>query len=136
MKIEKRFFMSGLLFLSAIYACGGASLPQGAQKIGHYEGTFSSAPLSGPCQMDLYRLPDGSGTFEGSFQGMETDVFLTVKGNMTGNHLEGTVFGEDVFGGSTVSGDLSADENEVSGTFSLNAPYSPREPGAPIESRG
>ena len=76
--------------------------------------------------MDLYRLPDGSGTFEGAFQGMETDVFLTLKGKMTGNHLEGTVFGEDVFGGSTVSGDLSADENEVSGTFSLNAPYSPK----------
>ena len=126
MKSEKRLIVLGLLLLMAIYACGGASLPQGTQKIGHYEGTFSSAPLSGSCQMDLYRLPDGSGTFEGAFQGMETDVFLTLKGKMTGNHLEGTVFGEDVFGGSTVSGDLSADENEVSGTFSLNAPYSPK----------
>ncbi len=38
MKIEKPFIMLGLLVLSAIYACGGASLPQGAQKIGHYEG--------------------------------------------------------------------------------------------------
>ena len=126
MKIKKQFIVIGLLFLTAIYACGSASLPQGAQKIGHYEGTFSSVPISGPCQMDLYRLPDGSGTFEGAFQGMETDVFLTLKGKMTGNHLEGTVFGEDVFGGSTVSGDLSADENEVSGTFALNAPYSPK----------
>jgi hypothetical protein len=45
---------------------------------------------------------------------------------MTGNHLEGTVSGEDVFSGSTVSGDLSADENKVSGTFTLNAPYSPK----------
>ena len=34
--------------------------------------------------------------------------------------------GEDVFGGNTVSGKLSADENEVSGTFSLNKPYSPQ----------
>jgi hypothetical protein len=126
MKIEKHFIILGLLLLSAIYACGGASLPQGTQKIGRYEGSFTSAPLSGSCQFDLFRLPDGSGTFEGAFQGMETDVFLTIKGKMTGNHLEGTVFGEDVFGGSTVSGDLSADENEVSGTFSLNAPYSPQ----------
>ena len=126
MKTQKRVIMLGLLFLLAIYGCGGASLPQGAQKIGRYEGTFTSAFLSGSCQMDLYRLPDGSGTFEGAFQGMETDVFLTLKGKMTGNHLEGTVMGEDVFGGSTVSGDLSADENEVSGTFSLNAPYSPQ----------
>jgi len=125
MKIGKHFIQIGLLFLFVIYACGGASVPPGAKKIGHYEGTFNSALLSGSCQMDLYRLPDGSGTFEGAFQGMETDVFLTLKGKMTGNHLEGTVFGEDVFGGSTVSGDLSADENEVSGTFSLNAPYSP-----------
>jgi len=125
-KIKKHLIMLGLLFLFAIYACSGASVPPGARKIGHYEGTFSSAPLSGPCQMDLYRLPDGSGTFEGAFQGMETDVFLTLKGTITGNHLEGTVMGEDVFGGSTVSGDLSADENEVSGTFSLNAPYSPQ----------
>ena len=126
MKTLKQIISLGLLFLVAIYGCAGPSLPQGAQKIGRYEGTFSSALLSGSCQMDLYRLPDGSGTFEGAFQGMETDVFLTLKGKMTGNHLEGTVFGEDVFGGSTVSGDLSADENKVSGTFSLNAPYSPK----------
>jgi hypothetical protein len=126
MNTHRKLIISGLLFLVAIYGCAGPSLPQGAQKIGRYEGTFSSALLSGSCQMDLYRLPDGSGTFEGAFQGMETDVFLTLKGKMTGNHLEGTVFGEDVFGGSTVSGDLSADENEVSGTFALNAPYSPK----------
>ena len=126
MKIEKQFIVLGLVFLLALYACGGASVPPGANKIGHYEGSFTSAPLSGSCQFDLYRLPDGSGTFEGAFQGMETVVFLTLKGKMTGNHLEGTVFGEDVFGGSTVSGDLSADENKVSGTFSLNAPYSPQ----------
>ena len=126
MKSERHFIMLVLMLLTAINACGGASVPQGAQKIGHYEGTFSSVPISGPCQMDLYRLPDGSGTFEGAFQGTEIDVFLTLKGKMTGNHLEGTVVGEDVFGGSTVSGDLSADENEVSGTFSLNAPYNPK----------
>ena len=126
MKTLKQIISLGLLFVLAIYGCAGPSLPQGAQKIGRYEGTFSSALLSGSCQMDLYRLPDGSGTFEGAFQGMETDVFLTLKGKMTGNHLEGTVFGEDVFGGSTVSGDLSAGEYKVSGTFSLNAPYSPK----------
>ena len=124
MKNQKQMISIGLLFVLAIYGCAGPSLPQGAQKIGRYEGTFTSAVLSGSCQMDLYRLPDGSGTFEGAFQGMETDVFLTLKGKMTDNHLEGTVFGEDVFGGSTVSGDLSADENELSGTFSLNAPQS------------
>ncbi|MFZ1955925.1 MAG: hypothetical protein WAU34_10555 [Desulfobacterales bacterium] len=39
--------------------------------------------------------------------------------------IVGLVF-VNVFGGSTVSGDLSADENEVSGNFSLNAPYSPQ----------
>jgi hypothetical protein len=126
MKTLKQIISLGLLFVLAIYGCAGPSLPQGAQKIGRYEGRFSSALLSGSCQMDLYRLPDGSGTFEGAFQGMETDVFLTLKGKMTGNHLEGTVFGEDVFGGSTVTGDLSTDENEVSGTFSLNAPQSPK----------
>jgi hypothetical protein len=64
--------------------------------------------------------------FEDAFQGLEEDVFLTLEGHMTGNHLEGTVMGEDVFGGSTVSGELSADEIEVSGTLSLNAPYSPQ----------
>ena len=126
MKTRRQLIILGLLFILALYGCSGVSLPQGAQKIGRYEGTFTSALLSGSCQMDLYRLPDGSGTFEGAFQGMETDVFLTLKGKMTGNHLEGTVTGEDVFGGSTVSGDLSADENEVSGTFALNAPYSPK----------
>jgi hypothetical protein len=126
MNTHRKLIISGLLFLVAIYGCAGPSLPQGAQKIGRYEGTFSSALLSGSCQFDLYRMPDGSGTFEGAFQGLEEDVFLTLKGNITGNHLEGTVFGEDVFGGSTVSGDLSADENEVSGTFALNAPYSPK----------
>jgi hypothetical protein len=126
MNTHRKLIISGLLFLVAIYGCAGPSLPQGAQKIGRYEGTFSSALLSGSCQFDLYRMPDGSGSFEGAFQGLEEDVFLTLKGNITGNHLEGTVFGEDVFGGSTVSGDLSADENEVSGTFALNAPYSPK----------
>ena len=126
MKTLKQIISLGLLFVLAIYGCAGPSLTQGAQKIGRYEGRFSSALLSGSCQIDLYRLPDGSGTFEGAFQGMETDVFLTLKGKMTGNHLEGTVFGEDVFGGSTVSGDLSADEYKVSGTFSLNAPYNPK----------
>ncbi len=126
MKIQKHFIRIGLLFLLAIYACGGASIPPGAKKIGRYEGSFTSAPLSGSCQFDLYRLPDGNGTFEGAFQGLEEDVFLTLKGTITGNHLEGTVMGEDVFGGSTVSGELSADENEVSGTFSLNAPYNPK----------
>jgi len=126
MKIQKQFIRIGLLFLLAIYACGCASIPPGAKKIGRYEGSFTSAPLSGSCQFDLYRLPDGSGTFEGAFQGLEEDVFLSLKGTITGNHLEGTVMGEDVLGGSTVSGDLSTDENEVSGTFSLNAPYSPK----------
>ncbi|MFZ0242996.1 MAG: hypothetical protein WAL90_15235 [Desulfobacterales bacterium] len=125
MKTRKLMIMLGLLLLAAIYACSGVSTPKGAHKIGRYEGTFSSAPLSGSCRFDLYRLPDGSGMFEGAFQGMETDVFLTLEGDMIGNHLEGTVTGEDVFGGSTVSGDLSPDENEVTGTFSLNAPYSP-----------
>ena len=126
MKIEKRFIILGVLFLSAIYSCSGASIPKGAHKIGRYEGTFTSAMLSGTCQMDLYRLPDGSGMFEGAWQGTEEDVFLTLEGHMSGNHLEGTVMGEDVFGGSTVSGELSPDENELSGTFSLNAPYSPK----------
>jgi hypothetical protein len=126
MKIKKQFIGLVLVCLLAIFACGGASIPQGAHKIGRYEGSFTSAPLSGSCQMDLYRLPDGSGMFEGAWQGTEEDVFLTLEGHMTGNHLEGTVMGEDVFGGSAVSGELSADENVVSGTFSLNAPYSPR----------
>ena len=71
MKIEKQFIVLGLVFLLALYACGGASVPPGANKIGHYEGSFTSAPLSGSCQFDLYRLPDGSGTFEGAFQGLE-----------------------------------------------------------------
>ena len=124
MKTQKRL-ISSLLLLLAICACAGPSVPQGTQKIGHYKGAFSSMPLSGSCQFDLYRLPDGSGTFDGSFQGLEEDVFITLKGTMTGNHLEGTAYGEDVFQGSTVSGDLSADESEVSGTFSLNAPYKP-----------
>ena len=125
MKTQKQL-ISSLLLLLAICACAGSSVPQGAQKIGHYEGAFSSMPLSGSCQFDLYRLPDGSGTFEGAFQGLEEDVFITLKGTMTGNHLEGTAYGEDVFGGSTVSGDLLADESQVSGTFSLNAPYKPK----------
>ncbi len=120
----RRLILLGLFFLVGAYGCG-SSLPPGTQKIGHYEGTFSSVPLSGPCQADLYRLPDGSGTFEGNFQGMEEDVFLTFRGQMTANRLDGTVFGEDVFGGSTITGVLSPDETEVNGTFSLNAPYSP-----------
>ena len=74
MKIGKHFIQIGLLFLFVIYACGGASVPPGAKKIGRYEGSFTSAPLSGSCQFDLYRLPDGSGTFEGAFQGLEEDV--------------------------------------------------------------
>ena len=123
MKIKKQFIVIGLLFLTAIYACGGASLPQGAQKIGRYEGTFTSALLYGPCQVDLYRLPSGNGTFEGYFQGTEEDVFLTIKGQMTGNNLEGTFFGEGVFAGSTISGTLTDDENSMSGTFTLNTAY-------------
>ena len=126
MKIKKQFNVLGWVLLLAVYACGSASIPQGAHKIGRYEGSFTSAPLSGSCQMDLYRLPDGGGMFEGAWQGTEEDVFPTLEGHMTGNHLVGTVMGEDVFGGSTVSGELSADEIEVSGTFSLNAPYSPQ----------
>jgi len=126
MKIIKPFILLGILLLCAITACSGPTVPQGAQKIGHYEGSFTSAFFSGSCQMDLYRLADGSGTFEGSFQGMDTDDFLTLKGTMTGNHLEGTVQGENVFPGSTISGDLSSDENVVRGIFSLKAPDNPK----------
>ena len=124
MNTRRQIIILGLLFVLTLYGCGGASLPQGGQKIGRYEGTFTSALLYGPCQVDLYRLPSGNRTFEGYFQGTEEDVFLTIKGQMTGNNLEGTFFGEGVFAGSTISGTLTDDENSMSGTFSLNTAYS------------
>jgi hypothetical protein len=124
MNTHRQLIVLGLLFVLTIYGCGGASIPQGAQKIGRYEGTFTSAMLSGTCQVDLYRLPNGNGTFEGYFQGTEEDVFLSMKGQMTGNNLEGTFFGEGVFAGSTISGVLTGDENSMSGTFALNTAYS------------
>ena len=124
MNTRRQIIVLGLLFVLTLYGCGGSSLPQGGQKIGRYEGSFTSALLYGPCQVDLYRLPSGNGTFEGSFQGAEEDVFLTIKGQMTGNNLEGTFFGEGVFAGSTISGTLTDDENSMSGTFTLNTAYS------------
>ena len=126
MKKRRHLIAYGLLFVLALYGCGGSSLPQGARKIGRYEGTFTTALFNGICQVDLYRLPDGSGTFEGYFQAINEDYFFSMKGELTGYTLEGTFSGEGLFGGSTISGVLARDKNSMSGTFALDAPDSPK----------
>ena len=77
--------------------------------------------------MDFYRFPGGGATFEGSFQAANEDYFFNMKGQLTGYNLEGTLFGEGLFEGSTISGVLSRDENSLNGVFALNTAYSPKE---------
>ena len=109
-----------LVFFLGLIGCA-SSMPQGAKKIGRYEGTFRGQQIFGVCKIDLYQLPNGNEAFEGKFMPTNKNPKMSVIGKMTGKNLEGTLSGVGLtMDGSTITGVLSDDKSNMNGTFSLN----------------
>jgi hypothetical protein len=116
-----------------LFGCAGSSnLPQGAKSLGVFTGTYSGFEYQGSSRVTLYEMPDGSGGFNGSFsydprQGWllsqnvpdAENAIIGFKGQMQGNTLQGTFFG-NVSG--TISGSLSAERSQMEGQFVITTP--------------
>lgn len=113
----KFFVMLGMGLL--LMNCAGSSyIPAGSQSLGVYEGTHFGVRSRGAVRVHLFQAPDGTKKFEGDFTGemIETDFFF--RGTMTGNALAGEFNG--IAG--TVTGDLSADGSQMTGSYNITMP--------------
>ena len=119
MSIKNLLRTMAFLVLLGLIGCA-SSMPQGAKKIGRYEGTFRGQQIFGVCKIDLYQLLDGSESFEGKFMPTNKNPKMRVIGEKTGKSLEGTLSGVGLLAGSTIKGILSDDKSIINGTFSLN----------------
>ncbi len=113
------FWVSCLLM-----SCAGSKyIPEGSQSLGVFEGSFDGVRYGGTIRIHLFQTPEGDKRFRATVavEPSEPTVprALFVHGKMTANSLEG------VFQGSasgTLSGRLSSDDNQLTGSFNLTAP--------------
>ena len=95
------------------------NVPEGSQSLGVFEGTFGGKLHDGTVRIELFQTPQGGKMFEGNFTGGDVQVTVFVRGTMTANKLEGE-FEAPVDG--TLTGQLSSDGNQLSGSFTMESP--------------
>ena len=121
---NKYLTMIILLCISCLLmSCGGSKfIPKGSQSSGVYEGSFSGDMFSGTVRAQLYQTPEGDNLFEATFDGPVDPTRVTVffvRGKITTNLLKGEVQGQ---GSGTLTGKLSSDGNQLTGSFNVTAP--------------
>ena len=124
--MKKKSFTIIILFwvICLLTSCAGLNfIPEGSQSLGDYEGSFDGDVYGGTIQIQLFQMPEGDKLFKATVDVKDAQPFeakaLFVRGKMTANSLEG-VFQGDASG--TLSGQLSSDDNQLTGSFNLTAP--------------
>ena len=110
--------VSGLL----ISCANLKNVPEGSQSLGVFEGSFEGKLHDGTLRIELFQTPQGGKMFGGNFTGEGVQVTAFVRGKMTANKLEGE-FRAPVNG--TLTGQLSAAGNQLSGSFTMQSPMHP-----------
>ena len=113
------FWVSCLLMSCA----GSKSIPEGSQTLGVYEGSFDGDVYGGTIRIHLFQTSEGDKLFTVTVavvdaQPSEQEA-LFVRGKMTANSLKGEFQGN---ASGTLSGQLSSDGNQLTGSFNLTAP--------------
>ena len=96
-------------------------IPKGSQSLGVYEGSFDGVMYGGTIRIHLFQTPERDKLFEATISGVNNpgdkeNGALFVRGKMTANFLEREFQGN---ASGTLSGQLSSDGNQLSGSFKL-----------------
>jgi len=94
---------------------GGPGVPMGSSLKGEYKGPFNSQFSWGTITVRVYDAPDGSRPVSGEFDPRSGDARGIFKGQMKGSQMEATFL--EARG--TVTGEMSADGQTMSGNFSF-----------------
>ena len=95
------------------------NVPEGSQSLGVFEGSFKGKLNDGTIRIELFKMPQGGKMFAGNLTGGDLQVTAFVRGTMTANKLEGK-FSAPLNG--TLTGQLSAAGNQISGSFTMESP--------------
>lgn len=107
-----------MLVLAAAALAGCAftgGVPEGARALGVYNGTLSGNVYDGPIEIEVFETAAGETLFRGRFFDPVGSGWYYFRGTIDGRAMEGKI--SLVFG--TLSGELTADRREMSGTFRL-----------------
>ena len=104
-------------------SCAGSKfIPEGSQSLSIYEGSFDGVRSGGTIRIHLFQTPEGDKLFRATIvldsfdrRGGESGT-LFVRGKMTANSLKGEFQGDT---SGTLSGQLSSDGNQLTGSFNL-----------------
>ena len=96
-------------------SCVAGLVPQGSQSLGTYRGILRGNVFDGPIQVQVFQAPDGETIFTGQFANTIYDGEYYFRGTMTGRLMEGKIS----LGFGTITGELSEDRTQMSGTFRL-----------------
>jgi len=96
-------------------SCVAGSVPQGSQSLGTYKGILRGNVFDGPLQVQLFQTPEGETIFTGQFVNTIYGGEYYFRGTVTGRLMDGKIS----LGLGTMSGELSEDKTQMSGTFRL-----------------
>lgn len=96
-------------------SCVAGLVPQGSQSLGAYRGILRGNVFDGPIQVQIFQTPDGETIFTGQFVNTLYDGEYYFRGTVAGRIMEGKIS----LGFGTITGELSEDGTQMSGTFRL-----------------
>ncbi len=105
-----------VLAAAALAGCtftGG--IPENARALGVYSGTLSGNVYDGPIEVEVFETAAGESLFRGRFFDPVGSGWYYFRGTIEGRTMEGKIS----LGFGTLSGELTADRREMSGTFRL-----------------
>jgi hypothetical protein len=123
--IKKSLTIIILFWISCLLmSCAGSEfIPEGSQSLGVYEGSFDGDVYGGTIRTHLFQTSEGDKLFTASVAVVDAEPSdqqtLFVRGKMTMNSLKGEFQG---YASGTLSGQLSSDGNQLTGSFNLTAP--------------
>jgi hypothetical protein len=123
--IKKSLTITILFWISSLLmSCAGSEfIPEGSQPLGVYEGSFDGDVYGGNIRIHLFQTSEGDKLFTATVAIVDAQPSeqgtLFVRGKMTANSLKGEFQGN---ASGTLSGQLSSDGNQLTGSFNLTAP--------------
>jgi hypothetical protein len=98
-----------------LMGCVAGTVPHGSHSVGTYQGILRGNVFDSPIQVQVFQTPDGQTLFTGQFVNTVYGGEYYFRGTVTGRLLEGKIS----LGFGTITGELSEDRTQMSGTFSL-----------------
>lgn len=100
--------------------CAGPGIPEGSVLKAKYQGHFQSEFSSGTITVMVYDAPDGSIPVSGKLDPQSGDVKGDFDGRMTDSRMKARIEAGLGKTSGTIKGEMSADGQTMSGTFSLD----------------